>query len=712
MNMKKIACMLSISLCLGIGVTSRAKAAVNPERIWGANRYDTSVAVSRNGWSDTSECVVITSGEDFGDALSAAPLAKKYNAPILLVSKDNLDNQSDSASNLTNELSRLKAKKVFIIGGTGAVSSKVEDAIKSKGLEIERIYGNDRYETSVEVAKKVGSTNGVVLAVGDDFADALSAAPVAASKGMPVILVSKDKTTETLQNYVKNNTIPKTYVIGGEDIINDEVVKQFSNVERITGNNKYERNINVINKFSKDLDYDTVYFASTKGFADSLSGSALAALTASPIILVDENSQAKVKEYVDNKIKDIGQVNVLGGEGVINTALLEKVLPINKNQGINSGLLKATLNQNNINSMESDNTIGVNVSVKGLEKEQQQQVDKVLPIINNSKMNLDIKMNGNTSKTLSNVQEDIGIQVAGMNIQTTVWVTLDMTGSQPKMKEIVKIPEIASAYLPAQFAGKQYMVMDPTAASSKLTTGTGNFTGFMDFSKNFQPKFQSFMEKYLDSWNPGFKFIEYKGLMRINTKEGVKYAQTYELKLNDMTFKSLLNYTANDMVQNKEFISFIKQFMLSCVDLSGAPDKDQQKQEIEKVFANMSSNPEEAMKQIKTFMDAIKDLKVIGDKGIDITYNICDGYIIGESGIVDLQLDINKFVQVMNKLSNTTGATTEDIKGILGLGFNYSTQNYNINKDVKITIPQLTKENSFDYMDLINLQSTNTIQIK
>ena len=31
-------------------------------------------------------------------------------------------------------------------------------------------------------------------------------------------------------------------------------------------------------------------------------------------------------------------------------------------------------------------------------------------------------------------------------------------------------------------------------------------------------------------------------------------------------------------------------------------------------------------------MDAIKDLKVIGDKGIDITYNICDGYIIGESG--------------------------------------------------------------------------------
>jgi putative cell wall-binding protein len=703
MNMKKIACLLSISLCLSIGVTTRAKAAVNPERIGGANRYDTSIAVSKNGWNATSDYVVIASGEDFGDALSAAPLAKKYNAPILLVSKDNLDNQSDSASNLTNELSRLKSKKAFIIGGTGSVSSKVEDAIKNKGIEIERISGNDRYDTSVEIAKKVGANNGVIIAKGDDFADALSAAPIAASKEMPIILVPKDKVNDTLQNYLKNNNISKTYVIGDKDIINDDVVKQFPNAERITGNNEYERNINTINKFSKDLKYDTVYFASRKGFADSLSGSALAALTASPIILVDENSEAKVKEYIDSNIKDIGQVNVLGGEGVVNTSLLEKILPMNKNQGINSGLLKATLNQNNINSMESDNTIGVNASVKDLPKEEQSQADKIIPIINNSKMNFNIKMNGNGNKTLSDVQEDITIQVAGMNIQTTAWVSLDMTGSQPKMKEIIKIPEVAAQYLPPQFAGKQYMVMDPIEANSKLMPGTNNLTGLMDFSKNFQPQFQSFMEKYLENWNPGFKFIDYKGLMRVNNKDGIKYAQTYQLKLNDMTFKSLLNYTATDAVQNKEFISFMKQFMLSCVDLSGVPNKEQQKQDIEKVFANMASNPQESMKQIKTFMDAIKDLKVIGDKGIDITYNICDGYIIGETGIVDLQLDIHKFVETMNKLSNTQGATTEDVKGILGLGFNYNTQNYNINKDVKITIPQLTKENSFDYMDLINL---------
>ena len=49
------------------------------------------------------------------------------------------------------------------------------------------------------------------------------------------------------------------------------------------------------------------------------------------------------------------------------------------------------------------------------------------------------------------------MQVGGMNIQTTAWVTTDFSGGQPKIKEIVKIPQMAAPFLPPQFAGKQYM---------------------------------------------------------------------------------------------------------------------------------------------------------------------------------------------------------------------------------------------------------------
>lgn len=712
MNMKKIACLLSLSLCLSIGASTKANAAFTPERIAGANRYDTSISISKNGWNATSDYAVIASGEDFGDALSAAPLAKKYNAPILLVSKDKLDNQS-AVDNVTSELSRLKVKKVFIIGGTGAVSEAVENVIKSKGIELERIAGKDRYATSIEIAKQVGSDNGVVVATGQDFPDALSIAPIAASKGMPIILVPKDEVTTEIKDYLTANNISKTYVMGGTDVISDNVSKEFKNVERITGNDEYERNINALNKFSKDMDYDTVYFASRNGFADALSGSALAALTYSPIILVGDTAQTDVQNYIKDKTNDIGQVNVLGGEGVVKSSVLETLVPVAKNQTINSGLLKASLNQMDINSMESDNTIGVNVTAKDLPQEVQKAADEVIPTINNSKLDLNIKMNGNSDKTIANVQEDVTVQVAGMNINTTVWVTTDFSSGQPKIKEIVKVPAVLAAQLPPELADKEYMVMDPIAMTKATGTPSPDFNGLVNFSKNFQPQFQSFMQKYSENWNPGVKFIDYKGLVRVETKEGMRYAQSYQLKLDDMKLKTILNYTANDFVTNKEYINFVKQFMLSCVDLSATPDKDIQKQQIEKVFDDLAANPQQAMDQIKVFMDAIKDLKVIGDKGIDITYNICDGYIIEESGVVDLQIDIQNFVSVMSKLSGSpTASTPEDVKGMLGLAFNYTTENYNINKDVKIELPKLTKQNSFDYMDLINATTITTTVVK
>lgn len=60
---------------------------------------------------NTSDYAILVNGENFPDALSASVLAKKYNAPILLTGSSSLD---DTAS---NQLTRLKVKKVFIVGG-------------------------------------------------------------------------------------------------------------------------------------------------------------------------------------------------------------------------------------------------------------------------------------------------------------------------------------------------------------------------------------------------------------------------------------------------------------------------------------------------------------------------------------------------------------------------------------------------------------------
>ena len=68
-----------------------------------------------------------------------------------------------------NQLSRLKVKKVFIIGGTGVVSDNVKSEIEGMGIETTRIYGQNRFETSIEVAENLKNVNGVVVTNGYGF---------------------------------------------------------------------------------------------------------------------------------------------------------------------------------------------------------------------------------------------------------------------------------------------------------------------------------------------------------------------------------------------------------------------------------------------------------------------------------------------------------------------------------------------------------------
>ena len=143
------------------------------------DRYDTAIAISKNGWSDGASTVVLVTGSDYPDALSATPLAKKYNAPILLTKTNEIPTK------VIEEIKRLKANKIIIVGGNGVISDKVEEEVKSIVKNVDRITGNDRYDTAVNVAKILGVENGVAVAYGLNYSDALSMAPLAADLSIP-----------------------------------------------------------------------------------------------------------------------------------------------------------------------------------------------------------------------------------------------------------------------------------------------------------------------------------------------------------------------------------------------------------------------------------------------------------------------------------------------------------------------------------------------
>ncbi|WP_346936677.1 cell wall-binding repeat-containing protein [Clostridium sp.] len=311
---------LSIMGAIAFSINDRVEADAAKIRLGGSTRYETAVETSKNGWPSGSKTIVLVCGADYPDALSAAPLAKKYNAPILLTEK------SELSTVVSKEINRLNPSKAYIVGGENVISRNVESQLKTMGIGIERLGGLNRYETATNVATQVGTTNGVVLASGKSFADSLSVAPVAANLGMPILLTDKDEFNSSNKAFIQNYNIPKTYVIGGSSVISDANMRNYKNTVRIGGLDRYETNIQVLNTFKENINLSKIYLASGMNFPDGLVGAPIAALTSSPIILIEEtgNYYPKVLERIKGIKSD--QVLILGGNTVISDNIVNKVL--------------------------------------------------------------------------------------------------------------------------------------------------------------------------------------------------------------------------------------------------------------------------------------------------------------------------------------------------------------------------------------------------
>ncbi|WP_335871132.1 cell wall-binding repeat-containing protein [Bacillus sp. 2205SS5-2] len=283
-------------------------------RTYGGTRYDTAAQIAQSGW-DSSDNVVITKGSDFPDSLAGASLAYQLDAPILLTQSNKLN---DSAK---NEITRLNAKKAIILGGTSAISPQVQEDLRAMGLETERIAGASRYETAVNIAKKLeGNADTAILTYGYNFPDALAVAPYAAQNSVPILLTNKNniraETKELLKNY--SNII----VIGGTSAISDEAIKGLPNVTRIGGANRFDTTAQIIQTLN--MNSTKAFVANGRGFADALTGSVLAAKQNAPLLLVEQNKVPTeiLRLMHDQKMTDLV---IFGGTNAVNSTVFDTI---------------------------------------------------------------------------------------------------------------------------------------------------------------------------------------------------------------------------------------------------------------------------------------------------------------------------------------------------------------------------------------------------
>ncbi len=299
------------------------------QRLAGANRYATAVEISKAQFP-SSKYVILAYALNSADALAGVPLAKKYNAPILLTATKSLPTET------LEEIQRLEATDVIILGGTNAISNDVEKLLKDKGLNTKRIQGTSRFGTATAIADELNKAPEELFFVyAFNFADALSASTVAAINGSPVVYLktngSIDADTAKYLASVKGS-VKRAYVIGGSSVISDDMMNKAANalglkvnkdVSRIWGKNRYQTCVEVNSKFKNVLTGNGICIAKGLDFPDALAGGVLAAFKGMPLFLADNVMIDAQTNYLKEKSAD--SIYIFGAQGAVSDDLVQQI---------------------------------------------------------------------------------------------------------------------------------------------------------------------------------------------------------------------------------------------------------------------------------------------------------------------------------------------------------------------------------------------------
>lgn len=223
----------------------------------------------------------------------------------------------DSAT--MNEIIRLKAKNIYILGGTGAISANVENSLKNSSYTVERIYDLDRYKTAVKIGKFI-STDTVIITTGNDYPDALAIGPFAAKKGYPILFTTKDSLNSDTKQALTDWKIKNAIIVGGVGVVSktveDEMNSMQIKVTRLSGDNRYLTALKIVSNFN-DGSFKGVLVATGSDFPDALAGGPLATKKDYPIFLVDKDSvELEVKIYILG-LNLASETHALGGPSVV-----------------------------------------------------------------------------------------------------------------------------------------------------------------------------------------------------------------------------------------------------------------------------------------------------------------------------------------------------------------------------------------------------------
>ncbi|MCI5825567.1 MAG: cell wall-binding repeat-containing protein [Arcanobacterium sp.] len=296
---------LSAVAAAALAFTLAAPAYAAPSRIYGNDRYGTSLAIAQT-YFPAAEAVFVATGKNFPDALAAGPLAARQRAPMLLV--------GDALTNVQmNYLSGLKSPNITVLGGPSVVNRNIEAQLKHYG-NVSRVYGSDRYQTAAHLALQFGAAKRLYLATGANYADALSGGALAAREGMPIMLTGLGA-EQTAHAVAQQLGVTETVVFGGPAVVSNAAISAMPNARRVYGRDRYQTAAQI---FSENPS-GQAFLASGLNFPDALSVVPAAGISNMPLLLAQSSCSPSMPTV---------PVTLVGGPGVLsNNAAAKCVAP-------------------------------------------------------------------------------------------------------------------------------------------------------------------------------------------------------------------------------------------------------------------------------------------------------------------------------------------------------------------------------------------------
>ena len=336
-----------------VSATSEDLAPVHVVRYGGADRYATSLLIAEAFAAEAGGSlgtVVMVSGVHWTDAVVAASVAGRFDAPVLMTPPDRL------LGDALVWLSNVGVERVIVVSADPpnkppTVRADVTDDLVRVGFDVERVSGNDQYRTGVAAARRLGGAGGLarfgptaIIASGEVFADALVAGPLAARNRLPLLLTPKAGLHPDVSEYLTDAGVKRVVLMGGTAALSADVQTGIEAlgivVDRMAGATRFET-------ATKFADYAARYgggcFAEDEvGIAraflpfDSFSAAPLLASLCAPAVLTDPAAiPDTTTEFLNDARQDKDRITlrVFGGNAAVAQDAIDTYLAASRPTG-------------------------------------------------------------------------------------------------------------------------------------------------------------------------------------------------------------------------------------------------------------------------------------------------------------------------------------------------------------------------------------------